>query len=544
MGGNRLFLQDAGFENEDQLIGRSDFDCPWIETADAYRHDDRQVMQSRQSLIQYEEQQTDAAGVCRWVATSKTPLIDQRDQVMGVLGIYQDITEQKQAQAAIAERDSIIRKQALYDHLTDLPNRLLLEDRLQQAIKQAKRLGSKVGVFFLDLDNFKAINDTLGHAYGDQLLTDVGHRLSKLLRSSDTVARIGGDEFIVLLPNVQTMETFRGLAQKILLQLRIPFVVGHSEFFTSVSIGGSLFPDTTCDEERLLGQADAAMYEAKQKGRDQVQIFDQNIHARVTREQCILNALNKKIMDEFHLLFQPQVDVHTGRIVGAEALLRWQSSELGAVSPAEFIPLAEQSRKILHLGEWVIRQALNALQQWQQQGIYIKLAINLSARQFEHYAIDQFLLPALKQSGIDPQWLEVEITESLAMSNIEQNIEQLDRLRQQGVSIALDDFGTGYSSLGYLSQLPLDVLKVDRTFTGRMVKNNKDARLVKSIAQISETYGLQLVLEGVETLEQQAFARELGHCHGQGYLYSKPLSAQQFIAYFHTQSSSVPDSGC
>jgi diguanylate cyclase (GGDEF)-like protein len=440
----------------------------------------------------------------------------RQDELLG------EIAERKRA-------EDQIKHQAYHDSLTGLPNRVLLKDRLSQALAQARRKEQLVGVMFLDLDRFKLVNDTIGHTMGDKLLQAVAERLSGVVREADTVGRPGGDEFTLVLPEVSGVEQVSGVAERIFQALRRPFGVAGQELYVTVSIGIVMYPVDGEDAETLLSNADIAMYGAKEEGRDCFQMFTPAMNAyiskRMTLEKELRQALERK---QFIVHYQPQVNIETGQIVGIEALVRWQHPGRGLVPPDDFIPVAEETGLIVPLGEWVLRTACAQNAAWQEGGLPpVRVAVNLSARQFQQQNLLQMVAQALRETGLAPEWLELEITESTAMRDIELAVTKLTSLRDLGVHVSLDDFGTGYSSLEYLRRLPIDALKIDRSFVRDVTDDADDAAIVTALVGLAESLSLGTIAEGVETEEQLAFLREHRCQVFQGYLRSKPVPADE-----------------
>ena len=426
---------------------------------------------------------------------------------------------------------------AHFDALTDLPNRALLNDRVQQAISHAQRNGNMIGILFLDLDNFKLVNDTIGHTLGDVLLKRVAHRLLDCLREGDTAARLGGDEFIVMLPDITDTQDAAKVARKILESLTPPLTIGQHEVFVSVSIGISLYPHNSDNMEGLLADADNAMYHAKKLGKNNYQFFtpEMNISAQhyMKLEKHLRRALEQ---NEFVLYYQPQVDIETGLIIGVEALIRWFNTELGMIVPGDFIPLAEETGLIVPIGAWVLKTACAQARLWQQNGLQIRVAVNLSSRQFHHVQSHQqsqhpllaTVLNALDETGLPPELLELEITEGILMQHLDTTMEILNALKDKGVRLSIDDFGTGYSSLNYLKRFPIDTLKIDKSFVNDITTDHNDKAIVAAITAMARQLNLEVVAEGVETKAQLEFLRELQHCQTiQGYYFSKPLPVEE-----------------
>lgn len=434
-----------------------------------------------------------------------------------------DITERKQ-------HEEQIKQQAFYDALTGLPNRRLLHKQISSALRQAKRSGKPMAVMFLDLDRFKYINDTLGHTVGDQLLRDVSKRLKLCVRDSDTVARLGGDEFTILLPRITDLEDATSVAERIIETLASPFFLQGFEFFLTVSIGISLFPDDGENLETLIKHADTAMYHAKENGRNNYQLYTDEMHDRAMKRLVMENALRKALeRDEFTLHYQPIVKIHTNEITGMEALLRWNHPELGNVSPASFIPLAEETGLIVPIGEWVLRTACAQNKAWQNAGFKpLQVSVNFSAIQFLDPGLTDMVKEVLEDTGLSPQWLDLEMTESI-MQNPESAIRSLTKLRAMGINISLDDFGTGYSSLSYLKRLPINTLKIDKSFIRDITNDPDNASIATAIITMAHSLRLKVVAEGVERPEQLGQLMVMQCDKMQGYLFSKPLPAEEFV---------------
>ncbi|WP_413165880.1 EAL domain-containing protein [Capilliphycus salinus ALCB114379] len=432
---------------------------------------------------------------------------------------------------AIAQKrvESIIRYQASHDALTRLPNRLLFDEQLALALANSKQHPEILGVAFLDLDRFKVVNDTLGHATGDRLLQQVATRLKQCLRNCDTIARWGGDEFTLLFPHLTSEEEISKIAQKILDKLSIPFAIDNQELYVTASLGIALCPYDAEDAQTLLKHADAAMYRAKQQGRNAYQLFAAEMHHQAVNQLTLEGDLRRALArEEFVLYYQPQVEIATGRIVGLEALIRWQHPQLGFVSPGEFIPLAEEIGLISPIGQWVLQTACIQHQAWRTEGFPpLRVAVNLSARQFHQSHLTKIILQTLEATEIDPQYLELEITETAAMQDVDFTITILRQLREMGLHITIDDFGTGYSSLNVLKHFPLNTLKIDRSFVKDIVENSHDAAIAQTIVALGQGLKMQVLAEGVETSQQLSFLHSM-HCDlAQGYYFCPPVPATE-----------------
>jgi len=451
------------------------------------------------------------------ILTIRTP----HGQVRNYIGIFSDITRQEEVRRRLHDL-------AYYDPLTGLPNRHLFQDRLRHALAQARRYGQRVGLMFIDLDRFKLLNDTLGHNYGDLLLKHVAERLKQCMRQVDTVSRMGGDEFTVLLPGVKETETSELVAQKLLAALNVPLDLDGHSYYIGASIGISHYPDDGEEPEILIKNADTAMYQAKGQGRNQFQVFEGTMSdgssERLGLENDLRRALERR---EIEVHYQPQIDIKTGAPCGVEALMRWRHPQRGLVAPASFIPLAEEIGIIHELGDWILRQACVQIRTWHGQGMdKLRVAVNLSPHQFLLKDLPYRIGALLRETELDPAQLELEITESTTMPNLEHSIRTLEALRDMQVKIAMDDFGTGFSSLNYLQRLPIHALKIDRGFVAGIPDG--DATLItRTIIQMARGLGLRVVAEGIETAEQLAFLQAQGCDEGQGYYFSKPVPAAE-----------------
>ena len=420
---------------------------------------------------------------------------------------------------------------AQFDPLTSLPNRALLFDRFGQMIVQAKRHGSQLGVLFVDLDEFKLVNDSLGHAAGDELLREIAGRLLGSIRGGDTVARISGDEFAVVLGDLARAEDAGLVAQKILDRLAAPVTIAGHELFVTASVGAAVFPADGDNAETLLGAADAAMYRAKQSGRNAFQFFTPEINQR-TRARALLGAELRRALerDEFRLVYQPKFELQSDRLSGAEALLRWQHPHRGMVSPAEFIPVLEESGLIVQVGEWVLRRACRDVKAWCDAGLpLLPVAVNLSARQFRQQDLSARIRALVMASAVDPALIELEITESHLMQDPDHAIRSMQALSEAGIRIAIDDFGTGYSSLAYLTRFPLSALKIDRSFVAGVLHKAGDATIVRTIVEMAHTLGFAVIAEGVENEGQKQFLRSLGCEQAQGFLLARPMPGEDVV---------------
>jgi diguanylate cyclase (GGDEF)-like protein/PAS domain S-box-containing protein len=438
-----------------------------------------------------------------------------------------DISDRKKSE----ER---IRFLAEHDVLTELPNRSLCVERLRLALQQAARSGQRVAVLFIDLDRFKNINDSLGHHIGDGLLRSVAHRLQEAVRVGDTVSRQGGDEFVVVLNGVADGEEVAEIVEQRLIPLiRQPHQIDGAELHVSCSVGIAVYPDDGRDIDDLMRHADAAMYEAKAGGRNAARFFSEDMtrraEARLRLEECLRHALAN---EEFRLVYQPRVAAASGALLGAEGLLRWHSPALGTVSPAQFIPVAEETGLIVPIGEWVIDEACRQMARWRRQGLRpLPLSINLSVVQLRDPGLVAALGASLQRHGVPPGTLEMEITESTLMANVEAYQDKLNAIRALGVLLSIDDFGTGYSSLNYLNRFPLDKLKIDRSFIHDMLDDPGALAITKAIIGLGHTLGLKVVAEGVETEQELKTLRAAGCDELQGYYFARPLTAEELVGW-------------
>ncbi len=460
------------------------------------------------------------------ISLSVAPLKDAAEKQYGYLSIMADITERKAAEKQIEFL-------AYHDSLTGLPNRLLLQDRFGQAKAHAVRAGTKVALLLMDLDNFKSINDTLGHDAGDALLKQVVTRLGECVRQTDIVSRQGGDEFLIILPGLDHADDTVPVLVKIVDRLQDPFHTVEHEISTSVSIGISIFPEDGTNFETLLKKADMAMYQAKNSGRNGYRFFDETTNVEAEERLIIRNDLRRALdRNEFVLYYQPQHDLTSGAVVGAEALIRWNHPERGMIAPGRFIPVAEESGLIVPIGEWVLREACNQAMAWKRAGLPdLSIAVNLSAVQFKRGNVEACVLQVLDETGFDPVLLELELTESILIQDVESVLASVKRLKLLGVKLSIDDFGTGYSSLSYLKRFDVDKLKIDQSFVQNLATDPDDAAIVRAIIQMAHALNLKTIAEGVETAEMVQQLRIFKCDEVQGYYYARPMSADEFERY-------------
>jgi diguanylate cyclase (GGDEF)-like protein/PAS domain S-box-containing protein len=511
---NRRMCEMLGY-TADEMLGRPVYD---FMDADARAEAERRfALRKKGECQQHDVRYKHKDGSDVWAIVSASPVYDDDGVFIGGLGMITDITERKR-------HEETIQWQAYHDPLTGLPNRSLLEELLQQFLVLSGRQDFHVAVMYIDLDRFKQVNDTLGHDFGDRLLQVVAGRIAGCLRTEDTIARMGGDEFAALLPGIGHPEAVATVAQKLLEVLARPIVLAGQEVFIAGSIGVSLHPSDGNDVQSLLKHADVAMYQAKEQGGNGYCLFSQSMSTdgleHLTLESSLRRALSR---DEFHLLYQPQVSLETGEVRAVETLCRWQHPELGLVQPAQFIPLAEAAGLIVPIGEWVLRAACRQAAAWRDAGHPMRVCVNISARQFVHPGTPDLVRSVLAETGLDAQWLELELTESALMKSARSAVDVLGELRSLGVRLSLDDFGTGYSSLSYLREFRFDVLKIDRSFIANIVGDKVNQALVRAILELSHALKLEVVAEGVECDDQRRVLQALGCPIIQGYLFSPPV---------------------
>jgi diguanylate cyclase (GGDEF)-like protein/PAS domain S-box-containing protein len=476
------------------------------------------------------------------IEDSIAPIRDRQGKASGAVIVFRDVS------AARAMALQIIHN-AQHDFLTGLPNRALLNDRVNQAIGLSSRHGTKGAVLFLDLDGFKHINDSLGHPVGDKLLQSIAGRLVDCLRGSDTVSRQGGDEFVVLLSEVEHAEDAAILARRILQSVSDPHLIDKHDLHITTSIGVSVYPDDGLDAETIVKNADTAMYQAKENGRDGYQFFEPAMNVRAVERQSIEESLRRALeRREFQLHYQPKIDLRTGKITGAEALVRWNHPVRGAVPPAQFISVAEDCGLILPIGNWVLREACRQTRAWLDAGLPLTtIAVNISAVQLRNDRFVDGVLGILDDTGLDPSRLELELTESVLMKHVESTELILNRLRAKGVQLAVDDFGTGYSSLSYLRKFSIDTLKIDQTFVRQITTSPEETTIVAAVISMGRSLKLRVVAEGVETEAELAFLRAQQCDEAQGFYFSRPVVPEQFEKLFQivaarpTRPSFAPD---
>jgi len=516
------FSEKSGIAAE-RVLGRQRWDYVATLADTAVGREHAATLQARQPFKNLEYRAVDDNGDERWFCINGQPTFDEHGRFTGYRGTGSDITARKVTEQRVHHV-------AQHDVLTGLPNRSLLQDRLSQAVAYAARSGHPVWVMLIDLDRFKFVNDSMGHKAGDVLLMTVAARLRSSLRDTDTVARLSGDEFVVILSQHEDQPLSGDIVQRVMDSVARPVMLGPKEFFVTCSIGVAAYPSDGTAAESLIEHADIAMYSAKKLGRNNFQFYTPAMNEesleRVRIESALRNALER---NELVLHYQPQVDLQTGQIVGMEALIRWQHPELGMVPPSRFVGVAEDTGLIVPIGAWVMRTACLQNKAWQDAGLgNLRVAVNLSARQFSAADLVPGIEQVLSDTGLDPACLELELTESLFMSDVTPAVELLHRMKALGVKLSIDDFGTGYSSFSYLSRFPIDVLKIDRSFVNDITHDANDAAIVASIIALAHNLRLSVIAEGVETAEQLDYLRHQGCDEMQGYYFSRPLPAQEF----------------
>ena len=515
---NAAFEKITGFTREEAIGRNPRFLSSGRQNVEFYRHLWKQINDTGFWQGEIWNRRKNGETYPEWLSISA--IRDDAGRISHYVGTFADITEAKATEARI-------RHMAHHDFLTGLPNRFLLTDRFQQIAAAAERNGTRFALLFIDLDRFKNVNDTLGHSVGDQLLRDVAARLRSTVRGTDTISRQGGDEFIVLLSDINTPEDVTQAARKLIQLLGEPFTLGEHRITVTPSIGIAVSPEDGNDLDSLLKHADLAMYDAKQQGRNNFQFFRREMNARslelLLMESDLRQALRKQ---EFELHYQPQIDFGSGEVVSLEALLRWRHPERGLVSPGDFIPMAEDTGLIVPIGEWVIGEACRQLAAWRRsRWPALRIAVNLSAAQFRQKDLHMQIANALVASDLPAEALELEVTESILMSDAENTVATLRALSDMGMRIAIDDFGTGYSSLAYLKRFPVDTLKVDRSFVSNIDSSDEDAAICSAIIGLAHSLHLEVVAEGVETQAQFEWLARTGCHYAQGYLTGRPAPA-------------------
>ncbi|WP_240421222.1 bifunctional diguanylate cyclase/phosphodiesterase [Paenibacillus periandrae] len=485
----------------------------------------QQIIHTSKSSTQLEFRVRTRSDRYLYVETTLNPILQASGEVTSLVLVMRDITERKKSEQTIYHL-------AYHDTLTDLPNRRLFMDRLRKEVQLAKRHHTQLAIMFLDLDRFKDINDSLGHEAGDLILIESAKRLSHCVGPNGLVARLGGDEFVVLLKSLSSLTEVESVSINIQTSLQEPIELAGQLHRMSCSMGVAFFPSNGRDPDELLKRADMALYAAKDMGRNGVSFFHSDMEERSLARILLENELKKAIeLEQFHIDYQPKLDLSTGRLIGMEALVRWNHPELGRIPPDKFIPVAEDTGLIIPLGEWVLRHSCKQNKKWQNQGYPpVQLSVNLSARQFYQPDLLDKIKEVLTMTGLDPQWLELEVTESI-FADIDHAVTILEAIKVLGVNTSIDDFGTGYSSFSYIKHLPVNTLKIDASFIRDIHHNKESQAIVKAILTIAQTLDINVIAEGVESQEQLAILQEDGCNQGQGFLFSKPLSDQDFGNY-------------
>lgn len=519
---NRALAKMHGYDSPDEfLAGISDVTSQIFVDLDRMFSLIREVLEN--GIVQGAEVEVYRKdGAKRWVIANLRVARDSDGNVVLYEGTVEDITERKVAE----ERVQFL---AFYDALTGLPNRTLLGDRIAIALGGARRRKERIAILFLDVDRFKIVNDTLGHSVGDLLLQEIAERLSKWVREQDTVARVGGDEFVIMLTGVQSGSDAVVAAERVVDLVKAEFSIHDHSLNVTCSVGISMFPENGIDGETLVKHADAAMYSAKQKGPNNVEFFTDDLNVQMVERLRLESGLHQAVeRNELYLVYQPQMDIATERIVGIEALLRWQHPALGLVPPDRFIGIAENCGLIVPIGEWVLRTACAQARKWQDEGLAaVPIAVNVSAVQFRQNGFRDLIKNVLRETGLPPQYLELELTESLLLTNADVMFSVLRELNEMGLQLAIDDFGTGYSSLSYLKHFPVKKLKIDRSFIRNVALNPSDAAITTAIIGMAKSLGLKVIAEGVENEAQVSFLREHRCDEIQGYYFSKPITAAE-----------------
>jgi diguanylate cyclase (GGDEF)-like protein/PAS domain S-box-containing protein len=520
---NPALARIYGYESPEELMGSLAASGRSLYVEASRRADFERLMREVGSVTQFESEAHRRDGSVIWISENARVVRSADGRALYYEGTVEDITERKRYQAELEF-------QATHDALTGLPNRGLLEDRLRQAVSYAHRNGSLVAVAFIDLDRFKVINDSLGHGCGDELLTRVSRRIRGALREIDTVARQGGDEFVVVLADQPTVESVVAVVERIIAEVAQPVTIDGRELYVTCSVGIALYPNDGDDATTLLRNADAAMFSAKERGRNSFQFYAPNMNALALERLALEGSLRRATeREEFEVHYQPRVDIRSRKIVGMEALVRWRDAELGFVPPAKFIPVAEEANLINQIGEQVLRAACRQARYWVDLGFdELSVSVNLSARQFRQGHLVETIRSALAETGLEASRLELELTESTIMGHGQEFVAMLAELKSLGVRVAIDDFGTGYSNLSYLSRFPIDSLKIDRSFVSEVATDQQHALLAKAVISLGHSLRLKVVAEGVETAEQLDFLRHHGCDEVQGYFFSKPVPPEEF----------------
>lgn len=508
-----------------EIIGKTDYDFWERDLADWFRQKDKEAI-AKGAVTTYENRLTyRATGKEAILETRKVPVYSKEEKLLGVLGIAKDITEQKKAEQQIEFL-------ANYDTLTELPNYTLVADRMRQAISYAQHNATKIAMLFVDVDDFKAINDSLGHRTGDEIIRSIGKKIKKCLRATDTVSRQGGDEFLILLTDIQSAQNVSAIADKLTAELNRSFRINSHAFSITISIGIALYPNDGEDFETLLQKADIAMYKAKEAGGNTYCFFTEKMNQDVVTYQHFQNDLKQALKNnEFELYYQPQINLKDYKESGIEALLRWRHPSRGMVSPMDFIPIAENSGLIVPIGEWVLQEACRQGALLHATGKTCTVAVNISAIQFRRGNLEQAITGALESSGFPPRYLELELTESILLHDTEHVFQTVQRLKSLGIKLSLDDFGTGYSSLSYLKRFAIDKLKIDRSFVKDVTQKTENAAIVRAIIQMAKSLNLKTVAEGAEDAQTVALLESYGCDEIQGFYFAKPMPFASLLHY-------------
>jgi len=519
---NNNMVSLVGLEHS-EIIGKTDHDLFTKERADHYRKVDKKAMYADKPVVVREYLNAADNSFKGWFETTKAPMKDKDGSIIGVLGIARDIDE-------IVRQELELKKTYEHDALTGLINKQTFTKKISELIEKEEE-NVRHSLLFIDLDRFKEINDSLGHDVGDEILVMVAQRLRNIVSKNDILARFGGDEFCVLLKNIQDSLKANEVAQKIITTLREPFFIEHYEFYVTASIGISACPKDTNKTAELLKYADSAMFYAKDDGKDRYKVYTKELTQQLVEHVDLINDIRRAIKnEEFELFYQLQVDALNKKIVGAEALIRWNHPHKGLVSPVDFIPVTESSGQIVELGKWITLRAMKDITEWKNSTLNIdKISVNLSVRQLGDIHIIANLSKMLEDTGCKAEWIEFEITESYTMDNPEANIEVLNKIVALGFTLSIDDFGTGYSSLSYLKQIPVNKLKIDKSFIDDILKGEEGESIVNAFILIAKSMNLEVIAEGVETQQQELLLLDIGCKLIQGYLYSKPTQKQKLM---------------
>jgi diguanylate cyclase (GGDEF)-like protein/PAS domain S-box-containing protein len=513
--------------SEKEIIGKTDYDFYAADAADLCKQSDNEAIRAGTISLSEETLIDQKNNTNLIMEIRKAPVYRPDGSVMGILGIARDITERR-----LVEQQ--IEFMAHHDALTGLPNRILSKDRMERSISYAKQHNTKSALLFIDLDGFKTINDSLGHSIGDAMLKAVSGRLKECLRECDTLSRQGGDEFLLILQDINNKEEIVAIADKLLTVFELPFSITNHLLCVSASIGIALYPEHGESFESLLQNADAAMYKAKESGKNTYRFFTPQMSLNILGQFKIQTDLKHALRNrEFILHYQPQIDVVANRLIGVEALIRWNHPKQGQIPPMDFIPIAEESGLIVPIGEWVIQEACSQAAAWHRQGIEITVAVNISAVQFKRGDLESVVKHALEHSRLDPKYLELELTESIMMHNVENTLQTVHSLKALGIQLSIDDFGTGYSSLAYLKRFAVNKLKIDQSFVRDILHDQEDAVIVQAIIQMAKSLNLKTIAEGVENEAVLSIISDYGCDEVQGYHFAKPMDGRALEKY-HT----------